>query len=224
MRDQLETGKILDLGQTEFADIFEGVEYPWEILSGIGEYILKKGPRLNEKYKMISDNVWVGEGTEIAESAYIEGPAIIGCNCEIRHNAFIRGKAVVGNNCVIGNATEVKNSFLFNNVQAPHFNYVGDAVMGYKSHIGAGVILSNVKSIPGNVSVRMKGDSIETGLRKFSAVLGDYTEVGCNSVLNPGTVLGRKVIIYPLTSARGFIPENHILKNDGTLRNISLHR
>ncbi|MDX9805386.1 MAG: UDP-N-acetylglucosamine pyrophosphorylase [bacterium] len=213
--EELKITSLLDLSQTEFADIFESCEYPFEILKKIGNYILEKGPQLDSRYKLVKENVWVGEGTVIAESASITGPAIIGCNCEIRHNAFIRGNAVIGNNCVIGNSTEVKNSFLFNSVQAPHFNYVGDSVMGFKSHIGAGVILSNVKSVPGTVSIRTAEEIIETGLRKFSSVLGDHVEVGCNSVLNPGTIVGKGTVIYPLTSARGFIPENHIVKNDG---------
>ena len=207
--------EFFDLSKTEFADIFDGVENAYDILSHIGDYVLKKGPQLGPEYKEIKENVWVGEGTEIAESASITGPVIIGKNCEIRHNAFIRGKAVIGNNCVIGNSTEVKNSFLFDNVQAPHFNYVGDAVMGFKSHIGAGVILSNVRSIPGNVNIRINDELVNTGLRKFSAILGDHVEVGCNSVLNPGTIVGRESVIYPLSSARGFIPEKYILKNDG---------
>ncbi len=224
MIECLKVSNLLDLSETDFHQIFEGVDHPWEILSKIGEFIKKTAPSLPDSYRMIRKDVWVGEDTVIADTAFIEGPAIIGCNSEIRHNAFIRGKVIIGDNCVIGNATEVKNSFLFNNVQAPHFNYVGDSIMGYRSHIGAGVILSNVKSIPGNVTVRVDGKLLETGLRKFSAVLGDYTEVGCNSVLNPGTILGRKTIVYPLTSARGFIPENHILKNDGTLRNMSVKK
>jgi UDP-N-acetylglucosamine diphosphorylase / glucose-1-phosphate thymidylyltransferase / UDP-N-acetylgalactosamine diphosphorylase / glucosamine-1-phosphate N-acetyltransferase / galactosamine-1-phosphate N-acetyltransferase len=218
MTDQLKVSNLLDLSRTQFPAIFDNVEYPWEILSKIGEFILKIAPTLPPQYRMIGRDIWVGEGTVIADSAYIEGPAIIGANCEIRHNAFIRGNAIIGDDCVIGNATEIKNSFLFDSVQAPHFNYVGDSVMGYKSHIGAGVILSNVKSIPGTVTVKTPTAIIETGLRKFSAILGDNTEVGCNTVLNPGTILGRKVIVYPLTNARGLIPENHILKNDGTMR------
>ncbi len=213
--EELKITSLLDLSQTEFVDIFDACEYPFEILNKIGDHILEKGPLLDGRYKLLKENVWVGEGTTIADSASITGPAIIGCNCEIRHNAFIRGNAVIGNNCVIGNSTEVKNSFLFNSVQAPHFNYVGDSIMGFKSHIGAGVILSNVKSVPGTVSIRTAGDIIETGLRKFSAVLGDHVEVGCNSVLNPGTIVGKGTVIYPLTSARGFIPENYIVKNDG---------
>jgi len=212
---EIKITSLLDLDQTEFADIFDDCDYPFEILKKIGDYILEKGHKLDSRYRLIKENVWVGEGTVIADSASITGPAIIGCNCEIRHNAFIRGNAVIGNNCVIGNSTEVKNSFLFNSVQAPHFNYVGDSVMGYKSHIGAGVILSNVKSVPGTVTIRTAEEIIETGLRKFSAVLGDHVEVGCNSVLNPGTIVGKGSVIYPLTSARGLIPENYIVKNDG---------
>jgi len=215
MTQYLDFKDFFDMTKTDFGDIFDGVENPYDILPLIGDYVLKKGPELGEGYTQIKENVWVGEGTKIAENASITGPVIIGKNCEIRHNAFIRGKAVIGNNSVIGNSTEVKNSFLFDNVQAPHFNYVGDAVMGFKSHIGAGVILSNVRSIPGNVNIRIDGELINTGLRKFSAILGDHVEVGCNSVLNPGTIVGRESVIYPLSSARGVIPEKHILKNDG---------
>lgn len=213
--DKLKITELLDLSQTEFADIFERCEYPFEILKKIGSYILEKGPKLDGRYKLLKENVWVGEGTVIAESASITGPTIIGCNCEIRHSAFIRGNALIGNNCVVGNSTEVKNSMYFNNVQTPHFNYVGDAIMGYRSHIGAGVILSNVRSIPGEVTIRTSETIINTGLRKFSAVLGDHVEVGCNSVLNPGTIVGKGTVIYPLTSARGIIPENYIVRNDG---------
>lgn len=213
--EEIKITVLLDLTQTEFADIFDNCEYPFEILKKIGTYILKKGPLLDRRYKLLKENVWVGEGTVIADSASITGPAIIGCNCEIRHCAFIRGNALIGDNCVIGNSTEVKNSMYFNNVQTPHFNYVGDSVLGYKSHIGAGVILSNVKSVPGTVMIRTAEEIIETGLRKFSSVLGDHVEVGCNSVLNPGTIVGKGTVIYPLTSARGVIPENYIVKNDG---------
>jgi UDP-N-acetylglucosamine diphosphorylase / glucose-1-phosphate thymidylyltransferase / UDP-N-acetylgalactosamine diphosphorylase / glucosamine-1-phosphate N-acetyltransferase / galactosamine-1-phosphate N-acetyltransferase len=213
--EEIKTTVLLDLAQTDYADIFDNCEYPFEILKKIGPYILKKGPLLGPDYKMIKENVWVGEGTVIADSASITGPAIIGKNCEIRHCAFIRGNALIGDNCVIGNSTEVKNSMYFNNVQTPHFNYVGDSVLGYKSHIGAGVILSNVRSIPGEVTIRTSESFINTGLRKFSAILGDHVEVGCNSVLNPGTIVGKGSVIYPLTSARGFIPENFIVKNDG---------
>ncbi len=213
MIDTVKICKLLDMNETEFAEIFKEIHYPWEVLPRIEDFIFNIASELPSHYTAAGENIWVGKGTTIAENAQIEGPVIIGCNCEIRHNAFIRGKAVIGNNCVIGNSTEVKNSFLFNNVQAPHFNYVGDSIMGYKSHIGAGVILSNVKSIPGNVVVKVGEEVIETGLRKFSAVLGDKAEVGCNSVLNPGTVVGRGSVIYPLSNVRGVVPSNYIFKN-----------
>ena len=215
--EKIRINALLDLMQTDFADIFEGLEYPHEILPLIKDYILKKGPTLGSDYKMIKENVWVGTGTEIAETAFIKGPAIIGRNVEIRPSAFIRGNAVIGDNSVIGNSTEIKNSFLFNKVQAPHFNYVGDSVLGFHAHIGAGVILSNVRSIPGNVKIHCDGETIETGLRKFSAILGDNAEIGCNSVLNPGTIIGRNSVIYPLSNVRGYIPENSIFKGNGVI-------
>ena len=213
----IEINSLLDLSKTEFSDIFNNMKYPYEVLKVIGDYIMKKGPLLGPDYKMIKENVWVGDGTTIADSASITGPSIIGRNCEIRHCAFIRGNALIGDNCVIGNSTEIKNSMYFNNVQTPHFNYVGDSVLGYKSHIGAGVILSNVRSIPGEVKIRIGEAIINTGLRKFSAVLGDHVEVGCNSVLNPGTIVGKNSVVYPLSSVRGVVPESHIFKNDGTV-------
>ncbi|MBP5405556.1 UDP-N-acetylglucosamine pyrophosphorylase [bacterium] len=214
---KIRINSLLDLTQTDFADIFDSCEYPHEILPLIKEYILKKGPALGSGYTMIKENVWVGKNTEIAETAFIKGPAIIGNNVEIRHCAFIRGNAIIGNNSTIGNSTEIKNAFLFNNVQTPHFNYVGDSVLGFHAHIGAGVILSNVRSIPGNVKIHCDGDTIETGLRKFSAILGDNAEIGCNSVLNPGTVIGRNSVVYPLSCVRGFIPENSIYKKNGVI-------
>ena len=214
---KIRINELLDLTQTEFADIFEGLEYPHEILPLIKDYILKKGPALGSDYKMIKENVWVGAGTEIAETAFIKGPAIIGRNVEIRQSAFIRGNAVIGDGSVIGNSTEIKNSFLFNKVQTPHFNYVGDSVLGFHAHIGAGVILSNVRSIPGNVKIHCGTETIDTGLRKFSAILGDNAEVGCNSVLNPGTVIGRNSVVYPLSNVRGVIPENSIYKGSGAV-------
>ena len=213
--EKIRINALLDLTHTEFADIFDGLEYPHKILPLIKDYILKKGPTLGSDYRMIKENVWVGTGTEIAETAFIKGPAIIGRNVEIRQSAFIRGNAVIGDNSVIGNSTEIKNSFLFNKVQAPHFNYVGDSVLGFHAHIGAGVILSNVRSIPGNVKIHCDGGTIETGLRKFSAILGDNAEIGCNSVLNPGTIIGRNSVAYPLSNVRGFIPENSIFKGTG---------
>ena len=215
--EKIKINALLDLTQTDFADIFEGCVYPHEILPLIKEYILKKGPTLGSGYTMIMENVWVGKNTEIAETAYIKGPAIIGHDVEIRQSAFIRGNAIIGNNSVIGNSTEIKNSFLFNKVQTPHFNYVGDSVLGFHAHIGAGVILSNVRSIPGNVKIHCEGETLETGLRKFSAILGDNAEIGCNSVLNPGTIIGRNSVVYPLSCVRGFVPENSIFKGNGRI-------
>lgn len=206
---------LFDLTKTDFAAIFEGAGYAWEILPKIKDFILKTGPALGPDYAEIMPGVWVGSGTTIAKTVLIEGPAIIGKNTEIRQCAFIRANAVIGNNCVIGNSCEIKNSFIFDKAQIPHFNYVGDSILGCKSHIGAGVICSNVKSIPGNVKVKHGSQIIDTGLRKFSAVLGDNVEVGCNSVLNPGTVVGKGSVVYPLSSVRGYIPPQHIFKGHG---------
>ncbi len=205
---------FFDLTKTDFSKIFEDVEFVWEILPKISSYIEKIQQNLDEDFKEIKPGVFVGKGTTIAETAHIDGPAIIGKNVEIRHSAFIRGKVIIGNNVVIGNSCEIKNSFIFNNAQIPHFNYVGDSILGYKAHIGAGVICSNVKSIKGNVFVKdALGNKIDTNLRKFSAILGDFAEVGCNTVLNPGTIVGKNSVIYPLSNVRGIVLENHIYKN-----------
>lgn len=206
-----------DFSQTSFSKIFDNCNMPWEILPKIKSFIPEIAKQLGSTFEEIKPMVWVGTETVIAESASITGPVIIGHNTEIRHNAFIRGNAIIGDNCVVGNSCEIKNSFIFNNVQIPHFNYVGDSVLGYKSHIGAGVILSNVKSIPGNVNVVIDGNKIDTGLRKFGAILGDYVEVGCNSVLNPGTLVGKNSVVYPLSRVRGTIPENNIFKDQDTV-------
>ncbi len=206
------------------SDLFDSVDYPWEALPLIGEYILRVAPTL-QGYTFIGDNVWIGDGVSIAETASISGPALIGAGTEIRHGAYIRGNVIIGERCVIGNSTEVKTAFLANRVQVPHFNYVGDAIMGYKSHIGAGVILSNVRSLPGNVKVALPdGKHIDTGLRKFSALLGDTVEVGCNAVLNPGTIVGRGSVIYPLTSLRGTIPERVRVKQNLTQIPLQRHK
>ncbi len=207
-----------DLSKSEFSDLFNGIEQVWQVLPRISDYIKAARPRLAALgYREIAPDLWVGEGTTIAPTASVNGPVIIGKNVEIRHSAFIRGSAVIGNGCVVGNSCEIKNAFIFDAVQIPHFNYVGDSVMGYKSHIGAGVILSNVKSVPGNVTVRTPDGFIDTGLRKFSAIIGDFTEAGCNAVFNPGTLVGKECIIYPLTSVRGIIPARTIVKNDGKM-------
>ena len=214
---QIRITDLFDLTNTEFADIFDGLEYPHEILKIIGSYILAKGPKLPPDYEQIAENVWVGKGTKIAKTAFVGGPAIIGRDVEIRQSAFIRSNAIIGDNSVVGNSTEIKNSFYFNRVQTPHFNYVGDSVLGFHAHIGAGVILSNVRSIAGNVKIKNGEETIETGLRNFSAILGDYAEVGFNSVLNPGSVVCRNSVVYPLSNVRGVIPPNTILKGDGSM-------
>lgn len=193
--------------------------YPWEMLSGIKEYIIELGKTLSpEVFDNPSENVWIAKSAKVFPSAYIGSPCIIDENAEIRHCAFIRGSAIVGKNCVVGNSTELKNVILFDNVQVPHFNYVGDSVLGYRSHMGAGSITSNVKSDKTLVCVKpscrdIVGEDIETGLKKFGAMLGDYVEVGCNSVLNPGTVIGKNTNIYPTSCVRGFVDEGSIYKD-----------
>ena len=208
---------LFDLSQTEHAAIFEGCEYAWEALKKIKAYIAAnlrpaQYHRL-EGEAYIGPNVFIGEGTVVEHGAMIKGPAIIGKNCQIRHNAYIREDVIVGDNCVIGNACEFKNALLFNNAQVPHFSYVGDSIFGYKAHLGAGVKISNVKLAPENVTVEKDGIPFDTGLRKFGALLGDNTDIGCNSVLNPGSIIGRGSMIYPNTSWRGFLPGNMIVKN-----------
>lgn len=217
----MESAKIVnlyDLSQTIAAPLFEGKTYPWEILPLIKEYILKLGEGLDpEKFNRIGEDIWVAKSAKVATTASLNGPLIIDEDAEIRHCAFVRGSAIVGKNCVVGNSTELKNVILFNNVQVPHYNYVGDSILGYKSHMGAGSITSNVKSDKTLVVVkdRAENEEIETGLKKFGAMLGDFVEVGCNSVLNPGTVLGRHTNIYPTSCVRGVIPANSIFKKDG---------
>ncbi len=208
--------KLYDLTKTIAAGIFEGKEYPWEVLPEIGSFIVKLGESLDlEKYEKRGENIWVAKTAKVFESAYLNGPLIIDEGAEVRHCAFVRGNAIVGKNCVVGNSTELKNVILFDNVQVPHYNYVGDSVLGYKSHMGAGSITSNVKSDKTLVVVKDGEDHIETGLKKFGAMLGDYVEVGCNSVLNPGSVIGRHTNIYPTSCVRGVIHENCIFKKNG---------
>lgn len=192
--------------------------YPWEALSGLKEYIITLGNTLDkENYYSPSENVWVAKSATVAPSAYIGAPCIIDDNAEIRHCAYIRGSAIIGKNCVVGNSCEIKNSVLFDNVQVPHFNYVGDSILGYRSHMGAGSITSNVKSDKTLVSVKYNDQVIETGMKKFGAMLGDCVEVGCNSVLNPGTVVGKNTNIYPLSRVRGYVPENSIYKSENKI-------
>lgn len=211
---------MYDLSQTIAAELFEGKTYPWEVLPQIGDFIKKLGPTLdpneyeNGKY---GDDVWVAKSAKIAPTASITGPCIIGKDTEVRQCAFIRGKAIIGEGCVVGNSCELKNAVLFNKVQTPHFNYIGDSVLGYKSHTGAGAVTSNVKQDKTPVTVNYKGMRVETGLKKFGAMLGDNVEVGCNSVLNPGTVVGRFSNVYPLSMVRGFVPARSILKTGGVV-------
>lgn len=206
--------ELFSLDQSLLGDRIKECNYPWEILPRIGEYIIELGEKLPAgKYDQIKDYVWVAKNAKISDSADITGPCIIGENTEVRHCAFIRGNALVGEGCVVGNSTELKNVVLFNNVQVPHYNYVGDAVLGYKSHMGAGSICSNVKSDKKLVVVKDGDEKIETGLKKFGAMLADHVEVGCGSVLNPGTVIGRNTNIYPLSPVRGCVPANSIYKN-----------
>ena len=205
---------LYNLEQTIAKDIFEGVTYPWEVLPKIEEFIISLGKTLDKnEYEEKGENIWIAKSAKVAPTAYIAGPVIIGKNAEIRHCAFIRGKAIVGEGAVVGNSTELKNVILFNKVQVPHYNYVGDSILGYKSHMGAGSITSNVKSDKKLVIVKNGKEQIETGLKKFGAMLGDEVEVGCGSVLNPGTVIGKHTNIYPLSSVRGVVPEHSIYKN-----------
>ena len=214
--DDVKIEKLYNLEETIAKDIFEGCTYPWEVLPKIKEYIIALGESLNkEEYQKIEENVWIAKSAKVAPTAYINGPAIIGKNAEVRHCAFIRGNAIVGENAVVGNSTELKNVILFNNVQVPHYNYVGDSILGYKSHMGAGAVTSNVKSDKKLVVVKNGKEKIETGLKKFGCMVGDNVEVGCGSVLNPGSIIGRNTNIYPLSSVRGVIKANSIYKKQG---------
>ena len=216
MNDCIKISELFDLNETIAADIFDGCTFPWEVLSKIGDFIVKLGNTLPEsEYEKRGENVWVAKSAKVFDSAYINGPCIIGKDAEVRHCAFIRGNAIVGEGAVVGNSTELKNVILFNKVQVPHYNYVGDSILGYKSHMGAGSITSNVKSDKTLVVVKDGDEKIETGLKKFGAMLGDFVEIGCNSVLNPGTVIGRHTNVYPLSSVRGVIPANSIFKKPG---------
>ena len=213
---ELTVKELYDLNETIAKDIFDGVTYPWEVLPKIGDFILELGNTLpKEEYDQVGENVWIAKSANVFPSAYIHGPAIIGKNAEVRHCAFIRGNAIVGEGAVVGNSTELKNVILFNKVQVPHYNYVGDSVLGYKAHMGAGSITSNVKSDKKLVVVKTPEGGIETGRKKFGAMLGDEVEVGCGAVLNPGSVVGRHTNIYPLSSVRGYVPAGSIYKRQG---------
>jgi len=220
MSEKLMIKNLYNLEETIAADLFDGLTYPWEALPKISDFIKELGASLDSsEYDKVDENVWIAKSAKVAKTANINGPAIIGKNAEVRHCAFIRGNAIVGEGAVVGNSTELKNVVLFNKVQVPHYNYVGDSILGYKSHMGAGSITSNVKSDKTLVVVKGAEEEIATGLKKFGAMLGDEVEVGCNSVLNPGTVIGRNSNIYPTSMVRGYVPERSIYKKQGEVAN-----
>jgi UDP-N-acetylglucosamine diphosphorylase / glucose-1-phosphate thymidylyltransferase / UDP-N-acetylgalactosamine diphosphorylase / glucosamine-1-phosphate N-acetyltransferase / galactosamine-1-phosphate N-acetyltransferase len=208
---------LFDLSQTGHAAVFDGCEYAWDALTKLQAYLeANLRPGLHNRCEgvaFVGERVYIGEGTVVEDGVMIKGPAIIGRNCHIRHNAYIREHVIIGDNCVVGNSSEVKHSILFNKAGAPHFNYIGDSILGYQSHLGAGVKISNVRVIPGNVTVELEGRPFDTGLRKFGAMVGDHADIGCNAVLNPGSIIGRGSVIYPNTNWRGILPANMIVKN-----------
>jgi len=208
---------LFDLTQSEHAAIFDGCQFAWDALKKIEPYLaVSLKPALHNRCEgraFIGEQVFIGEGTVVEDGVMIKGPAFIGRNCQIRHNAYIRENVIIGDDCVVGNSTELKNSLLFNGAQVPHFNYIGDSILGYKAHLGAGVKISNIKLMAGNVMVELDGAPFDTGLRKFGALLGDGAEAGCNAVLNPGSILGRGAIVYPNVFWRGILPANMIAKN-----------
>ena len=215
---KLTINDLYDLSHTIAADYLRGFTYPWEALGGIGEMILSVGATLSDaEYEHTSENIWIARDATVFPTATIIGPCIIGHETEVRPGAFIRGNALVGEHCVVGNSTELKNVILFDNVQVPHYNYVGDSILGYKAHMGAGSITSNVKSDKALVVIHNQGEELPTGRKKVGALLGDRVEVGCNSVLNPGTVVGRDSNVYPVSCVRGVIPENSICKTGGVI-------
>lgn len=215
----VKTKELLDLTHTRAAEYLDGFVYPWEALSGISEMIIELGQTLpEEEFDHPQDDVWIAKDAIVFPSAYIHGPCIIGHNTEVRHCAFIRGSALVGDNCVVGNSTELKNVILFDNVQVPHYNYVGDSILGFRAHMGAGSITSNVKGDKTDIVVKSVTEGyIETGRHKFGAILGNFAEIGCNSVLNPGTVIGTNTQIYPVCCVRGVIPPDSIYKTGGEI-------
>ena len=221
MLEMFRTDNYFDVTKTLAQYMFDGIEYPWEVLPRIEAFILQLGPMLPaDEYEQVKENVWIAKSATVAETASITGPCIIDSNAQIRHCAFIRGNAIIGKGAVVGNSCEIKNSILFDEVEAPHYNYVGDSVLGYKSHLGAGAITSNIKNDKKNVVVKFPLGELETGLRKMGALVGDGMQVGCNTVLNPGTVIGKNTRIYPLNSVRGWIDENSIYKKEGNVSEI----
>ncbi len=212
MNQVMRIDRLFDLSHTIAAELFQGRTYPWEVLGDIGEFTVKLGGTLGDEYEYREGDIWIAKDAKIAPTASITGPCIIDSGAEIRHCAYIRGKAIIGKGCVVGNSVEVKNAVIFDGAQVPHFNYVGDSVLGWRAHMGAGAVTSNIKSDKTNVTIMFGDARITTGLRKFGAMLGDGVEVGCNSVLCPGTVIGRDSTIYPLSRVRGFIAEGSIFK------------
>ncbi len=220
MNELISIAKLFDLSQTIAAPIFDGLTYPWEALPDISDFIIRLGKTLPaDQYEQVKDaeNVWIARSATVAPSACLKGPLIICHGAEIRHCAFIRGSAIVGEKAVVGNSTELKNCIIFNCAQVPHYNYIGDSILGYKAHLGAGAITSNLKSDRSLVTVTTREERIETDLKKFGAIIGDYAEVGCNSVLNPGTIIGRNSTVYPLSMVRGYVPPDSIYKTAGEL-------
>lgn len=216
--DELKIENLLDLSKTLAAKIFDGLTYPWEALTKISEYILSVGPTLSkDEYEERGDGIWVAKSAKIMPSAYLTGPLIICPYAEVRHCAFIRGSAIVGMGSVIGNSTELKNCIIFQKAQVPHYNYIGDSILGYMSHLGAGAKTSNLKSDKSIVTIPSDNGKINTGLKKFGAIVGDNVEVGCNAILNPGTVIGRNTTVYPLSMVRGYIPPHSIYKKQGEI-------
>ncbi|MCI6617081.1 UDP-N-acetylglucosamine pyrophosphorylase [Ruminococcus sp.] len=216
--ENLLADNLFDYSKTIAKPLLESVDYPWEALPKIKDFIIELGKTLDpEIYEQRGENIWVAKSATVFPSAYLGGPLIICENAEVRHCAFIRGSAIVGKGAVVGNSTELKNSILFDGVQVPHYNYIGDSILGYKAHTGAGTITSNLKSDKSLVTVLCDDDKIETGVKKFGAMLGDHVEVGCNSVLNPGSVVGRNTNVYPLSFVRGYVPENSIYKRLGEI-------
>ncbi len=218
INEQLTIAALLDLSQTIAAGIFEGLTYPWEALPKIADFVRKMGETLpEEEYDKIGEDIWVAKSAEVAPSAYLHGPLIICPDAEIRHGAFLRGSAIVGEGSVVGNSVELKNCIIFNHAQVPHYNYIGDSILGHHAHFGAGAVTSNLKSDRSLVTIATGDEKIDTELKKFGAIVGDFAEIGCNAVLNPGTVLGRHATVYPLSMIRGVVPADSIYKQSGEI-------